>query len=493
MAWLPEVSIPLSDFRGCRGNHGNEAPDIRTNKQWAAPMNHCSKKIHMIGIGGAGMSPIAELLHHCGHVVTGSDRVKSALTNRLERLGIRVQYDHIPNLVKEAQIVVYSSAVSETNDERVFAYAQGMQQIRRAELLGDLMRSYTTVCVCGTHGKTTTTSLIGTILHEAQLEPTVLVGGTLSSTQSPLLIGNSRIMVAEADEYDRSFLVMYPTVAVITNIDADHLDCYTDIQAIKTAFKAFTERLPFYGLVVACSDDANVRDVISQVKATVITYGIDGDADYRACNITYNHGLPRFTVWHQGKELGAVALAVPGLHNIRNALAAVAISREEGVDFARIAESLKNFKGVRRRFEIVGRVHGITVVDDYAHHPREIQATLEAARAGDYARIIAVFQPHLYSRTRDFLKEFAAALAPADKVVVTSIYKSREEPIPGVSSAALCEEIRACGTNDLSYVEDYTAIPEFLQHQLREGDLVLFMGAGTINESAFRLVEVLRG
>lgn len=447
----------------------------------------------MIGIGGAGMSPIAELLHHCGHIVTGSDRVKSALTERLEHLGIRVQYDHIPALVKGAQIVVYSSAVPKTSDERVFAYEKGIQQIRRAELLGDLMRSYNTVCVCGTHGKTTTTSLIGTILHEAQLEPTVLVGGTLSSTQSPLLIGNSRIMVAEADEYDRSFLAMYPTIAVITNIDADHLDCYTDIQAIKNAFKTFTERLPFYGLVIACSDDANVREVVAQVKTTVFTYGIGGDADYRAGNITYHHGLPRFTVWYQGKELGSVALAVPGLHNIRNALAALAIAREEGVDFASIAESLKNYKGVKRRFEIVATVNGITVVDDYAHHPREIQATLEAARAGDYTRIVAVFQPHLYSRTRDFLKEFAATLAQADKVIVTSIYKSREEPIPGVSATALCAEISACGKAEVSYVEDYTAIPELLQHQLHAGDLVLFMGAGNINESAFRLVEVLHG
>jgi UDP-N-acetylmuramate--alanine ligase len=452
-------------------------------------MRQFTKKIHMVGIGGAGMCPLAEVLLSHGHIVTGSDRARSAASSRLESIGIQVQYNHIPEHVKATDLLVYSSAVKEDNPERVFARENNIPCIRRAELLGDLMRANFTICISGTHGKTTTTSLIGTIFHEAALQPTVLVGGMVRSAESHAFIGKSNIMVAEADEYDRSFLAMYPTIAVITNIEADHLDCYGNLQNIKDAFIEFTERIPFYGAVVVCIDDSGVRDVLNSIRRTVVTYGIEKEADYRAISVEFSTGKPTFTILKKGVVLGSVTLNVPGKHNILNALASIAVATEMGIEFKSIAASLARFQGVRRRFEVVGKVNGITVIDDYAHHPGEIRATLDAARSSGFSRVIAVFQPHLYSRTRDFMADFAESLGRADVIYIADIYKAREEPIPGVSSETIVKNISASGHRNVHYVPQKNEIIPLIAESAKNGDAVVIMGAGDIWEIAPGILE----
>ena len=445
----------------------------------------------MIGIGGAGMSPIAELLHHFGYVVTGSDRQRSEASERLELIGITVQYSHTPDCIRSADLVVYSSAISSSNEERRYAKDNGITQVRRAEMLGDLMRAQPTVCVSGTHGKTTTTSMIGTLLHEAGQQPTVLIGGMLKDRKTHALIGNGKLMVAEADEYDRSFLAMFPTVAVITNIDADHLDCYKDYADIQESFITFTRKIPFFGEVIACADDNGVQAVLPEVIANVTTYGIEADADYMAKNVASVGTSTSFDVVERGSVLGMVTLAVPGMHNVLNALAAIAVARMAGIDFEVIKKILASYNGVHRRFEIVGNKNGITIVDDYAHHPREIQATIEGARRSGARRVISVFQPHLYTRTRDFADEFVNELNKSDIVYITDIYKAREEPIENVSSQMLIDGLNKLRQENVYFTEDYKTIPGELKGTLAEGDFVIFMGAGTIGESAYRLAEML--
>ena len=456
-------------------------------------IRHRSKRIHLIGIGGAGMSPLAEVLVNFGYTVTGSDRMTSEVTKRLEALGVKMQYDHKPGLVADAQLVVFSSAIRTDNPERQYAAENGITQIRRAELLGDLMRAQTTVCISGTHGKTTTTSLTGALLQKAGLSPTVLVGGMLRDSKTHALIGTGGLMVSEADEFDRSFLAMYPTVAVITNIDTDHLDCYRDLDDIKAAFVAFTGKVPFYGDVIACSDDAGVRAILPQVKAPVTTYGIDEGADYRAVAIEFTDGCARFSVQERGADIGSLTIAIPGMHNVRNTLAAVAVARLFGAEMATITTALHSFKGVHRRYDLIGTCRGAQVIDDYAHHPRELQATIAAARQSGAKRIIAVFQPHLYSRTRDFLEEFGAALTGADIAFVTAIYRAREEPIPGVSAEGIVTAMEARGYRQAHYIEEWRDLPELLAPMVTDGDYLLFMGAGDISSCAYRMAEVLRG
>lgn len=446
----------------------------------------------MVGIGGAGMSPLAEVLYAHGHTVTGSDRACSAASLRLESLGIQVQYNHDPEYVKSTDLLVYSSAVKEDNPERVFAASQGIPCIRRAELLGELMRAHFTVCISGTHGKTTTTSLVGTIFHDAAMQPTVLVGGMVRSAESHALIGNGNIMIAEADEYDHSFLAMYPTIAVITNIEADHLDCYGTLANIKDAFVKFTNRIPFYGAVVACVDDPGVRDILPSVKSTVITYSIEKNADYYAANIEFINGHPTFAVINKGVELGKISLNIPGFHNIANSLAAIVVALEMGIEFKLIAKTLFQFQGVRRRFELIGKEKGIAVIDDYAHHPGEIRATLDAARTSGFGRIIAVFQPHLYTRTRDFISGFAESLGRADVIFIADIYKAREEPIPGISSEAIVKKIEESGQKNVFYIPDKTDMIPQIASQVKSGDAVVIMGAGDIWEIAPVLLENIK-
>jgi UDP-N-acetylmuramate--alanine ligase len=453
---------------------------------------HFTQRIHLVGIGGAGMSGLAELLHHYGHTVTGSDRAASAVTRRLESLGISVQYNHVPDRVKNARLLIYSSAIKDDNPERVYAKQHGIRELRRADALGQLMRGFTTVCIAGTHGKTTTTSLVGAIMSEADLSPTILVGGTLRTEGAPVVVGDGRIMVSEADEYDRSFLAMYPTVALITNIEADHLDCYRDLDDIKNTFVAFTRRVPFYGAVVCCADDAGVRSTAPKFAARTITYGVTTDADYRAEKVAVTGGKPSFDVRVRDEYKGRITLSIPGAHNVQNALGAAATALEMGVPFEAVQKALAGFGGVKRRFEIVGFERGITVVDDYAHHPGEIRATLDAARHGGFALVIAVFQPHLYSRTRDFLGEFAESLFAADAVVVTDIYKAREESIPGVSAEAIVQKLSAAGHRDARYIAKKDEIAHVLLSQILPGDVIVVMGAGDINDVAFALVKELR-
>jgi UDP-N-acetylmuramate--alanine ligase len=447
-------------------------------------MKYFTKKIHLVGIGGAGMSPLAEVLQHHGHTITGSDRARSNASTRLESIGIKVQYNHVPELVENADLLVYSSAVREDNPERVYARERGIPSIRRADLLGELMRQHFTICISGTHGKTTTTSLIGSILHDAGTEPTVLVGGMLRSKDSHAVVGTSNVMVAEADEYDRSFLVMYPSMAIITNIEADHLDCYGNLENIKDAFVQFSKRVPFYGALVVCKDDPGVRELLPLFERTIITYGITEDADYKAVNITFSAGISSFTVQKNKKVLGSVNLNIPGRHNVLNALGSIALANELGIPFASIAKTLSEFQGVRRRFEIIGVEKGVTVIDDYAHHPGEIRATLDAARTGKFKRVIAVFQPHLYTRTRDFMDDFASNLAVADVIYITDIYKAREEPIPGVSSEVIAEKISASGKTSVHYVPSKENIISQIASDYRDGDAVVVMGAGDIWEIA---------
>lgn len=447
------------------------------------------KRIHYLGIGGAGMSPLAELMSRHGYEVTGSDRYHSAASKNLEKCGIRIQYCHTPDLIRDAQLVVYSSAVREDNPERVYAKKKGIRMMRRAEFLGEIMRMYFTICISGTHGKTTTTSLVGTILMNAGLDPTILVGGMLKEKESHAVIGKSSLLIAESDEYDRSFLAMYPTIAVITNVDADHLECYGTYDAICDGFVEFTRKVPFYGVVIACSDDPGVRKILPRIEARTITYGLESNADFSATDIQYVNGIPRFNVLSKGKKLGMVQLGIPGAHNVLNALAAVACAVEMGVLMVKIASGLEPFTGVRRRFEIISNKNGITIVDDYAHHPNEIRATLAAARKCAFSRVIAVFQPHLYSRTIQFMDDFAEVLQGADMVFVTEIYKAREEPVPGVTSATIVEMINNRANGMAKFVSDLKDLPQELSSVVKEGDGVVFMGAGDIWEYAVALKE----
>jgi len=445
-------------------------------------MRPFTKKMHLVGIGGAGMSPLAEVLLSRGHTVTGSDKAVSEASRRLETLGIKVQYNHEPNLVKGAELLVYSSAVKEDNAERKYAVENGIPEIRRAEVLGDIMRSNFTVCVAGTHGKTTTTSLVGTVLTDAKMSPTVLVGGMLRSVGSHAIVGSGGIVVAEADEYDRSFLAMYPTIAVITNIEADHLDCYADLDDIKDTFVEFTDRVPFDGAVIACIDDEGVRSILPRIRRSVFTYGTDSRADFRAVDIKFCGERTEFSVvYKKGLEIGRVSIGIPGMHNVMNTLAALAVATETDIRFSVAADSVSKFLGVKRRFEIVGCVNGITVIDDYAHHPGEIAATIAAARSRGYEKVAVVFQPHLYTRTRDFMDRFAASLSAADTVVVTDIYKARERPIPGVRAEDIVDKIKSVAAY---YVKDKGEVVGVLRGKVNRGDAVIFMGAGDIWEVA---------
>ncbi len=444
-------------------------------------LNH-NRRVHFIGIGGVGMSGLAEILLSLGFTVSGSDRQPSSITKRLESLGAAVQYDHTVQYVKLADIVVYSSAIREDNAERRFATEHAVPLMRRAEMLGEFMRAKFSIGIAGTHGKTTTTSLIGQILHDAGHTPTVIVGGILRQYGSNAIMGKGELLVAEADEYDRSFLKMFPSIAVVTNIEADHLDCYADINDIKQAFTQYMNSVPFYGAVVACIDDKNVLDVLHACTRPVITYGVDPHADYNAQRATFTDGKTRFSLCRKGTPLADITLAIPGMHNVKNACAACAVACELGVSPASCAESLSRFSGIERRFEIKGVERGITVIDDYAHHPSEIRATIAAAKTAGYKRVVAVFQPHLYTRTRDFMDGFAESLCGAEEAVVTGIYKSREEKIAGVDAALIVRKARDLGHAHAAYVERKEDIIGQILPALREGDAVLVMGAGDIGE-----------
>lgn len=456
------------------------------------------KAVHMVGIGGIGMSSIAEVLLARGYRVSGSDLKRSEITERLERLGARVYEGHAAEHVADADVVVYSSAVRpHTNPETLEAQRRRIPLIRRAEMLGELMRQKYGIGVAGTHGKTTTTSMVGLVVREAGFDPTIIVGGKVAVFDSNAVSGEGDIIIIEADEYDRTFLKLSPVLAVVTNIETDHLDIYSDLDDIKGAFLQFANAVPFFGAAILCIDDENVRSLLGAVGRRVITYGTARQATVRAADVEQDGLEMRFAVFHEERRLGEVTLRAPGLHNVRNALAAVAVGLELDVDFGRIRQALARYTGVHRRFQLVGEVRDtrghVLVVDDYAHHPTEIEATLAAASRGwPEKHVVAVFQPHLYSRTRDLLDDFARAFDDADTLVVTEIYGAREEPIEGVSGRVLAERATAFGHRDVHYVADKEAIPAALARLRTEDDLVVTMGAGDVWRYGRAYLEALR-
>jgi len=450
------------------------------------------KKLYFVGIGGAGMSGIAEILHNLGYTVSGSDSMPSEVTEYLAKLGLTVYADHRSANVSDVDVVVISSAVGENNPEVIEARRRGIPVIKRAEMLGELMRLKFSIGIAGTHGKTTTTSMIGRILREARLNPTLIVGGIVAELGTGATLGSGDYLVAEADEYDRSFLAMFPSMAVVLNVEADHLDCYRDLDDLKEAFLTYINRVPFYGSAIISADDPALGAIRSRISRPHKSFGFSVDADFHAVDIKIESERSTFSVYQGGDLLGEIILRVPGRHNIANALAATATAVELGVSFPTIADALRGFTGVGRRFERIGEVKNVLVIDDYAHHPTEIHATLSTAKETLGRRVIAVFQPHLYSRTRDFAADFARQLAIADKTILTDIYPARELPIPGVTSELIRDEAKKLGLGDFVCVgTKENAITE-IARIVRPGDAILIIGAGSITHIKHPVLEKLR-
>jgi UDP-N-acetylmuramate--alanine ligase len=449
-------------------------------------------RIHFVGMGGAGMSGIAEILLEYDLEVSGCDLSSSEATERLAELGAKVFEGHSPDHLAGIELIVVSSAIAEGNPEVQAARQRGIPVVRRAEMLAELMRLKYGIAVAGTHGKTTTTSLVGAVLTEAGLDPTVIVGGRLRLLGTGARLGKSDYLIAEADEYDRSFLRLTPVVAVITTIDRDHLDTYGDLEAICEAFVTFANRVPFFGRVIVCLDDTNIQQILPRLAdRRIVTYGFSPQADLSAVDVEALPWGSRFGVRSlRGGVLGKIEVPIPGRHNVANALAAVGVGLALRLDFAKIAQGVAAFKGVHRRFEQVGQWRGAAVVDDYAHHPTEVAATLEAARQTfPRGRIHAVFQPHLFSRTLDQAESFGRALLLADRAVVTDVYASREAPIPGVTGEMVVQAARQSGHHNVVYCPDWRGAPEILALDIEPGDVVLTLGAGDIYRLARRLVQ----
>lgn len=438
-------------------------------------------RLHMVGIGGTGMCGIAEVLLHFGFKVSGTDLSLSEATLRLETLGAVIREGHDASAVGDAQVLIISSAVSESNPEVQEARARKIPVIRRAEMLGELMRLRWGIAVCGTHGKSTTTSMIGELLTETGFDPTIIVGGRLTGSNTGARVGQGDILVAEADEFDKSFLKLAPIMAVATNIEPEHLECYGSFAALLEAFRTFLSSVPFYGRVILSGDDRNLAQLRKELERPVTVYGLAPGLPITARIIRASGLSTTSVIINEGRELGELVLGVPGTHNVKNALAALAVAFELGVPWDSARQALEAFRGVRRRFEMVGEFSGVMLVDDYAHHPTEIEATLSAARAGfETRRLVALFQPHLYSRTQQFVEEFATALALADVVVVTDVYGSREAPLPGVNGELVADALKRRGHAEVHYVADKRTLKKVVPPWLRPGDLVVTLGAGDI-------------
>ncbi len=452
------------------------------------------KRLHFVGIGGAGMSGIAEILHNLGYRVTGSDATPSEITTYLEAKGLRVYGAHSAENVRDTDVVVISSAISDSNPEVKEARAHGIPVIKRAEMLGELMRLKFSIGVAGTHGKTTTTSMIGRVFTEANLKPTLIVGGVVAELGTGASLGTGDYLIAEADEYDKSFLAMFPSMAVVLNIEPDHLECYNGMDDLRGSFLIYINRVPFYGSAIICADDPNTNLIRPNISRPFASFGFSANADYRAVNIAMETGRTVFSVYRKQDLLGEIILRVPGKHNVANALAAIATATELDVPFTAIHDALRGFRGVGRRFEIIAEANGILVVDDYAHHPTEIGATLAAARVSyPGRRVIAVFQPHLFSRTKQFAPEFAQALSAADQVILTDIYPAREQPIPGVTSELIKREAEKLGRSNFSYVGvKENALPE-IKKMARRGDVIITIGAGSITYIKHDIEEIAKG
>jgi len=448
------------------------------------------RRVHFVGIGGAGMSGIAEVLHNLGYAVSGSDRGESTATRRLASLGIQIHKGHAAANVADADVLVVSSAIAADNPELVAAHARRIPVVPRAEMLGELMRFRRGIAVAGTHGKTTTTSLVASVLAEAGLDPTFVIGGQLIAAGANARLGSGEFLVAEADESDGSFLLLNPVVAIVTNIDADHLENYGgDFERVKKAFADFLHRLPFYGVAVLCVDDANVAELARDTARRTLTYAIDAAADVRASGVRQDGARMHFDLHLPGAAALPVTLNAPGLHNVRNALAAAAVGWQLGVAADAIARAFANFQGVGRRFQSRGEIAieggKVLLVDDYGHHPRELAAVFAAARGGwPQRRLVVAFQPHRYTRTRDLLDDFAAVLSEADVLVLTDVYPAGEAPIAGADGRALARAVRARGKADPVFVEHSRELKNALPALLRDGDLLLVMGAGDIGAAA---------
>jgi len=451
------------------------------------------KKIHFVGIGGIGMSGIAEVLLNLGYTISGSDLEKSDITVRLESLGARVFYGHRSSNLTDADVVVKSTAITEDNPEVVEAHTRNIPVIPRAEMLAELLKLKYSIAVSGCHGKTTTTSMVSTVLAHGGLDPTMVIGGRLDSIGSNARLGEGEFIVAEADESDGSFLQLNPYIAVITNIDREHLDYYPGIGEIKDAFLRFANSVPFYGAVVLCGDCDNVRDILPRVKRKTVTYGVYSEADFRAADISFSGLTSRFSVSHREKPLGEIELQVPGLFNVYNATAAVAVGVELGMEFSAIREGIRTYRGVHRRLEIKGEAGGITVVDDYGHHPTEIKAVLAAARNAWQGRLIVVFQPHRYTRTRALFDDFLSCFDDATVLILTDIYAASEKEIQGVHSINLSRAIQEHGHGDVTYLSGFGEIADHLCAVVRPGDVVLTLGAGNVWKVGEDLLERLKG
>jgi UDP-N-acetylmuramate--alanine ligase len=440
------------------------------------------QQIHFVGIGGSGMSGIAEIVLNLGYRVTGSDMRRNDAVERLEQLGAKIFIGHDASNVDDSHVVVYSSAVSRENVEVRVARERQIPVIARAEMLAELMRLKYGIAVAGTHGKTTTTSLIGAVLSEGRQDPTIIVGGRVTSLGGNARMGQGEFLVAEADESDGSFLKLDPTIAVVTTIDAEHLDHYGNLELIMEAFTTFVSKVPFYGAAVLCLDEPNIQRLIPRIEKRIITYGIDAAADLMARHVKLAGMSSRFEVFQRAALLGECTLQIPGRHNVLNALAAIAVGLDLEIPFVTIQKALAAFAGVQRRFQVRGVVAGVTVVDDYGHHPAEIRATLAAAKAGFDSRVIAVFQPHRFTRTKHLREEFLTAFNQADAVIVMDIYAAGEKPIAGVTAGDLADGIRAHGHRHVVYLgADRARIIDHLRSVVRPGDIVLTQGAGDVS------------
>jgi len=453
-----------------------------------------SYHIHFVGIGGIGMSGIAELLLNLGHQVSGSDIQESEITRRLEKLGATISYSHQPQQVAGADAVVVSSAIDSDNPEVAAANMDyHIPVIRRAEMLAELMRLKYAVLVAGAHGKTTTTSMVGTVMAEGGLDPTVIIGGRLNAWGTNAKLGQGDFVVAEADESDGTFLLYSPTISLVTNIDTEHLDFYKDLDEIKETFLEFINQVPFYGLNILCLEDENIQGLLPRIKKRMVTYGFSAQADFQARDLAFDGLNVSYRAFHRGQELGKVTLPIPGRHNALNSLAAVAVGHELEIPFSAICRGLQEMTGVQRRFQIKGEVNGVTVVDDYGHHPTEIKAVLKTmASSFPGRRRFVLFQPHRYTRTQDLFEDFTTAFYQSDVLIVTEIYAASEPVIPGVHAEKLTTAIQKHGHGNVRYIPDHLALVPSLVEEVREGDVVLTLGAGNIWQTGEALLEKLK-
>ena len=437
--------------------------------------------IHFVGIGGIGMSGIAELLMNLGFNITGSDIAQSQNVQRLEKLGIKISIKHDKKNINGADAIVYSSAIPSNNPEMLAAKNKSLPVIRRAEMLAELISlKKTSIAVGGTHGKTSTSSMIGMVLEKSGYDPTLVVGGLVSNLNTNVKLGSGDIVVVEADEFDKSFLALKPTIAIITNLEMEHTDCYKDLNDLKKSFLQFCQSVPFYGEVILCADSRPLMSIIDKIKKPIVTYGLSDNADFYAKNIKYNQNNSHYTLFHKQKNLGKIKIKVPGKHNVLNSLAAIALGMEINIPIDKLKNGINEYTGVRRRFEIKKNKHNVIIVDDYAHHPTEVLATIQAAKNGWDKKIISVFQPHLFSRTRDFFKKFAESLFISDSIIITDIYPAREKPIEGVTAHLILKQLEELGHSKTYYIDNLEKLNHLLDNIVNQDDMVITMGAGNI-------------